>query len=723
MRMEPWYRRTFLWGQVNLTEDDPKKCDLSFWKEYWKRTGVEGVIINCGGIVSFYRSRFAYQYRAEGLGDVDYFGLWNRQAREAGLTVIARMDINCTSEEMYGHHPEWYCREKDGRPILSQGRYMACVNGGYYQEFIPEVFREIIENYHPDGFADNSWSGPGSGTICYCERCRKKFREDCGSELPEQVDWKDPVYRKWIRWSYEIRVRNRNYFNEVTARYGGKDCKWFGMINADPFSCGGRFYDIKKLVREAPFIFCDHQSRDRMGGFEQNSVNGALLRMASAEGILVAESMAHYYKGERTFRLSGGERQEVRNWMLTGLSGGIAPWFHFVGGGREDRRKFELTLDLFRMAGENKPYFRDRINTACVGVVWNQETAIYYGRGEAERRSAASFKGMTESLSKAGIPFLPIHADDIGKYGDRLRLLILPNVAILSGSQEAAVRDWVKKGKDLILTSDTGLYDAEGEWRGPGVLYEELGLDIRNRTLGASDTDGDHWMVHDAHTYLTVRDPEHPLFAGTPDTDLLPFGGELRLSASKGALRPIAGFIPAFPIYPPEFSWIRERSGETAVYAGTLKSGSRVVYFAADLDRCYGRFHVPDHRRLLEGAVRWAGRESFPVAVKAPAHVVCNAYRHTGPDGDSVSYEEYELVHLVNLAGSEAPLGTLEGNLPIGPVEVRLTGGPPVRAAVSLIGGRSYELTEDKETTVIRIPRLEEQELLRIERGRTGNEN
>lgn len=247
--MEPWYQRTFLWGQVNLTEDDPVRCDLSFWQDYWKKTGVEGVIINCGGIVSYYRSRFSYQYKAQGLGEQDYFGLWNRAAREAGLTVIARMDINCTTKEMYDRYPEWYCRDREGRPILSQGRYMACVNGGYYQEFIPEVFREIIEKYHPDGFADNSWAGPGIKTICYCENCRRLFLEECGCSLPEKADWEDPVYRKWVSWSYATRVRNWKYFNQVTSDCGGEDCKWFGMLNADPFSTGGRFYDIKNLCR------------------------------------------------------------------------------------------------------------------------------------------------------------------------------------------------------------------------------------------------------------------------------------------------------------------------------------------------------------------------------------------------------------------------------------------------------------------------------------------
>ena len=30
--MKPWYQSVHLWGQVNLTEDDPEKCDLAVWE-------------------------------------------------------------------------------------------------------------------------------------------------------------------------------------------------------------------------------------------------------------------------------------------------------------------------------------------------------------------------------------------------------------------------------------------------------------------------------------------------------------------------------------------------------------------------------------------------------------------------------------------------------------------------------------------------------------------
>ena len=702
---KPWYQKTFLWGQINLTENDPKECDLDFWRNYWKKSGVEGVIINCGGIVSYYWSRFPYQYRAQGLGETDYFAAWNQAARKAHLAVIARMDISCTTKEIYDQHPDWYCKDQEGKPVLSQGRYVACVNGGYYHEFIPEVFREIIERYHPDGFADNSWAGPGMQTICYCENCRLRFREALGYELPLKPDWEDSVYRKWVQWSFGLRVSNWKFFNEITTRYGGRDCKWFGMVNADPFSTGGRFYDMRKLLSDAPFIFCDHQSRDREEGFECNSRNGALLRMISGENVISAESMAHYYKGERTFRLCAASRQEVRKWMLAGMSGGIAPWFHFVGGGTRDRRKFEISQDLFRWMKDNRQYLENRVNLARVGVVWNQETAIYYGREDPKGRGSGGFRGMTQSLSRVGIPYLPIHADDIGKYQDRLELLILPGVAILRETQERAVIQWLRQGKDLIVTGETALYDQEGEWKGAGPLYEELEVKVEAALEGVTAEDEDNWMVSDTHNYIEIVQPAHPVFQKVLDTDLLPFGGRIRRTLSQGFLKSIGTYVPPFPIYPPEFSWIREWTDLASIYAGTTKKGARVVYLPADVDRCYAAFHIPDHKRLLEGAVLWAGKRALFVRVSAPGHVQCDVYRQT----------KRILINLVNLAGCAVSLGTLEENLPIGPVSVHLEASLVGKGARGLVSGENWEIEREETGAVIRISWLEEHELIVVE--------
>jgi len=38
----PWYRRVLRWGQTNITEMDPARYDVKWWRQQWKRTRVQG---------------------------------------------------------------------------------------------------------------------------------------------------------------------------------------------------------------------------------------------------------------------------------------------------------------------------------------------------------------------------------------------------------------------------------------------------------------------------------------------------------------------------------------------------------------------------------------------------------------------------------------------------------------------------------------------------------
>ena len=109
--------------------------------------------------------------------------------------------------------------------------------------------------------------------------------------------------------------------------------------------------------------------------------------------------------------IAGGEAPEVRKWMLCGVSGGISPWFHFVGGQVYDRRRMELTPDLFRWVKKNETWLNERKNAAEIGVLWNQETITYYGRDHGKEACEYPWLGMTRALSESGLPFWPVHAD------------------------------------------------------------------------------------------------------------------------------------------------------------------------------------------------------------------------------------------------------------------------------------------------------------------------
>jgi len=96
----PWYRKVTRWGQTNITEADPKRYDIGWWRGYWKRTQTQGVIINAGGIVAYYPSFVPFHHAALYLDGRDLFGELCRAAHEDGLAVFARMDSNRANEEL-----------------------------------------------------------------------------------------------------------------------------------------------------------------------------------------------------------------------------------------------------------------------------------------------------------------------------------------------------------------------------------------------------------------------------------------------------------------------------------------------------------------------------------------------------------------------------------------------------------------------------------------------
>jgi len=700
----PWHKTTYRWAQTNFTEDDPVKADLEFWRQQWRRTKTQGVIINCGGIVAYYPSMFELQYRAQYLGDQDFFKRVSDIAREEGLVVIARMDINRATGEFYEAHPEWFSRRRNGDPIINNGRYVSCINSGYYKEFIPQVLEEIIERYRPNGFTDNSWRGLDRNTICYCDNCKTKFLAQRGLELPNAVSWNDPVYSEWIRWGQECRTENWDLFNEVTKRAGGDDCIWIGMVHADPAS--GAFIDLKAILSRSQMIFCDHQGRET-SGFEQNSVNGTLLRLASpSEQTLAPESMANYVRGSRTFRLSANPKEETRLWMITGIAGGISPWFHHVGGGQNDSRQFETPVPIFQWHADNEQYLYNRTDLANVAVVWSQQNADFYGRNDVRERVSLPWKGFCQALSRYRIPFLSINAQDISKYADRINTLILPDIAVMSDEEIDMVCDFVNKGGNIIVTGITATLDKDGLPSGNNKLWNLLGLIRTDETKGIFGTFSSSWEVSPSHNYFRLPNERHEIIAGFENTTILPFGGGIHVVNSTGNLKPLFSFIPTFPIFPPEFSWIREEEPHTyPLFAGTLPGGGRAVYFAGDVDRCYGRALLPDHGILLTNAVRWASNEQIPVVLEGPGHIDIKLYRQ----------ENRLILHLTNLTGTNLA-GYLDEFIPVGPFTVTLDaqGIKPKRAFMTAQKKRAPMKVQGGKIT-INIDKISDFEMLVIE--------
>jgi hypothetical protein len=716
---EPWYRRTCRWGQTNITENDPPGYDIPWWREFWKRTRVQGVIVNAGGIVAYYPSKYPLQHRAEFLGDRDLYGELAKAAHEDGLTVVARMDSNRTAEDFFKAHPDWFARNAAGNPYRAADKYVTCVNSPYYDEYLPAVLTEIIERSHPEGFADNSWSGLGRDSICYCENCARKFRDKAGATLPPKQDWNDPVYRRWIDWNYARRIEVWDLNNRATKAAGGPDCLWFGMNSGSVAAQSRSFRDCKAIFERAEMVFLDHQARGATG-FEENADTGKLVHGALGWDKLAPESMAMYQAGRGTFRVASKPAAEARMWMYEGFAGGIQPWWHHIGAYHEDRRMYHTAEPVMKWYEANQQYLINRRPVATVGVAWSQRNTDFYGRDRAAELVDAPYRGFTSSLVRARIPYLPIHIDHVADHAERnggnLKVLILPDLAAMSDAQCEAVRSFVGKGGALIATGVTSLYNEFGDARSDYGLSDIFGAHVMGT---AADNAGTGQTLH---SYLRlspelrggVWGPEkgdeprvtgqrHPVLHGFEETDIMPFGGTLRaLKLDSGVTVPLT-FVPPFPVLPPETSWMRQP--RTDIPGLVLKG--RVAFLPADVDRLYSRDNLPDHAVLMANLVRWAADGDIPLQLAGRGLFDCNLYTQPGR----------VIAHIVNLTATGRMPVTDEDLVPAGPLQfgVRLPAGVRGRSVRMLVGGRSVTPVLAGGWARITIPSVLDHEVLIIE--------
>lgn len=678
----PWYSTITRWGQINITEKDPQQYDIGWWRKYWKSTETKGVIVNAGGIVAYYPTKIPLHHQAEYLQGSDLFGNLSKAAKEDGLAVFARMDSNRAHEDFYKAHPDWFALKADGTPYKAADLYITCVNSPYYQEYIPSILTEIANMYKPEGFTDNSWSGLGRESICYCENCKKSFKDKTGENIPAKKNWDDKVYKKWIRWNYDRRLEIWDLNNRATKAAGGKDCIWSGMNSGSISGQGRSFRDFKEIAKRADIIMLDDQARTDAGGFQHNGEIGKLIHGLLGWEKLIPESMAMYQAHKPWFRLASKPEPEARMWVVNGVAGGIQPWWHMIAAYHEDRRMYHSVAPLFTWHKANEQYLINRKPVANVGVVWSQENMDFYGRDNAGELVELPWRGMTQALIRARIPYLPVHADHIARDASQFSVLILPNLALMTNEQVAAVRKFVDNGGSLIATGDTSLFDEFGDPRADYALADLFGAHLVTARNTKNDIKEEKMAGEAYHTYMrltpelraqmtgphTKNEPKvtgkrHAILKGFEETDILPYGGLLEPLKVDAGAEVLMTFIPQFPVYPPEKAYMR--TPQTDIPGLIIKptaKGGRVAFIPADVDRQFGRSNLPDHGNLLANIVRWTTKDDLAVTVDGAGLVDCHLYQQEGK----------LVLHIVNLTSAGTWRQPLDELISVGPFKVKV---------------------------------------------------
>lgn len=208
------------------------------------------------------------------------------------------------------------------------------------------------------------------------------------------------------------------------------------------------------------------------------------------------------------------------------------------------------------------------------------------------------------------------------------------------------------------------------------------------------------------HSYMAVREADHPAFASLKGTDIVAVGAAQHEAQCLEGTRTLATFIPPYPIYPPEFSWHEPvKTPLPAMVERKLPGGGSVITFLWAIDCAYGRLGLPDHGDLLAGCVRYLLKGAPLIEMTLDGYASLTAYRQ----------ERNILLHIVNLNVQGFPDGYAERCIPIRNVMVRIRQQPAPDARAEIIsGGENAVLSTDDEGYTIALSELDEQALVRI---------
>ncbi|MBI3280289.1 MAG: beta-galactosidase trimerization domain-containing protein [Acidobacteria bacterium] len=684
-----WFDRPMRWVQLVFTEDDPGNYDPRFWLDYMKRVRADAACLGGGGYMAFYPTKVPLHNRSRFLGDRDVFGEMVHGCRKLGMNVIARTDPHAVRQNVYDAHPDWIAVDAEGRKRRHWANpelWVTCALGPMNFEFMTAVNNEIVGMYGIDGIFSNRWAGHGQ---CFCEHCRKNFREFSGLDLPRTNDPQDPARRAYLVWHEKRLFDCWKLWDSEIRRIKPEACF---IAN----SGGGALsaLDMKTVGDLAPILFADRQARRGTMAPWASGKNAKEYRAGLGRkpiGGITSVGVEEAYRWKDSVQ----HGEEIQIWLVDGIANGLRPWVVKFNGKPYDRRWLKPVEQVYTWHAANERYLRNEENLARVAVVFSQQTAKFYGAEQARAKCEDHILGWYQALVEARIPFEMVHdrkLDGVSKF----KTLILPNIAALSEEQCRQLAEFVERGGSIVATHETSLCD---EW---GKRRPDFGL----ARLFAAKFDG-KVEPRMQNSYIQLHHP-HPLLKGLEDTPRTINGvARVHTRSTAAGYRPPLTLIPTYPDLPMEDVYPRSaNSGVPVVHCGTAGKG-RVVYFPWDIDRTFWEVFTLDHLRLMRNAVDWATAEPPPVSVNGRGVLDVTVWRQK----NSLT------VHLVNLTNPFMMKGPLREVIPVGPftVHIRLPQGATPKQAKLLVSGRPVTPVAGPEGLRVEVPSVGLHEVVAVD--------
>lgn len=347
-----------------------------------------------------------------------------------------------------GNYPSTWSMQEKVTPI--------CFNTSYREAFF-DLIRTVVSKYDIDGIYFDTWVPfhffQGKEKICYCDGCRKGFKEATGLEIPYKVN------SDYTAGELKIFDRYRDWCNEELYKVFAetkrivKSYKNIPMIynigNPEKISTE----DLRILNGSDAFLY--ERGRSMIERAEGVS-------LATTHGLAVWPYVGTYDPSPRIPHY----RYELGQEIFTSVAFGGSPILYHTYFFVEHPEERGIIRDAFRILDENDRYIKGFESDKFCTVIWNEKDPPGHAKDtwiwdtDARLNSLGSFSAcihnhvQVTSMLKQDID----NIDLLKKY----KVLFLPDICYLTDKQINNITKFVEEGGGLIMTYATSLYDEKG---------------------------------------------------------------------------------------------------------------------------------------------------------------------------------------------------------------------------------------------------------------------
>jgi len=613
------------WVQTDLRIAHLPPADWRQIQEYFK-AGYQVVAVNTLEKWDRVGPR-SNDYPAQVVRDADaYLRRFVKIAHDAGgkaVFYLGPVQSPLNSAVFREKHPDWLRINQDG----SRAKDYVNFRNPEVVNWLCEQLAYLAREYKADGFWFDGYAPAALRT--HDDATRQAFKEySNGHDIPRDINPRDPVGLQYLQWheAYFAQVADKvrqavRAANPTTVIYGN-------------YSANRTWYEPGWPMGEYPAYYANAIDLPSVELYWDNP--GDALFQQFAYGF--TQGMSHD-RGARVWvqpHVHGtvGTPPAVEL-MLRCLEG--APWgvyAEFV----ENAEREEYYRQYVSEVKAREEWWKQSEAVPYVGIVASEQTRLLLGRDTLPKYFSHTL-GAFRALFEAHLPLRVLSEYDLENANlQGIRVLVLPDVRVLSDRSTEVIRRFVKSGGGLVATCDTSLCDQALKQRPDFSLADVFHADyVSTREMATRDENVTLWLTAPEHPILNdERIKGQEATAWRNPTGPPAERGGLEMVSSLTSVRAREGGQTLVGLNK-DFA---KAAAAPGLIASTYGEG-RVVYVSVGLDQAMFFYPNAFIGQVLVNATKWvAGAAKAPIETDGPL-ILAVTYRRQPA-------KHRTIVHLLN---------------------------------------------------------------------------